>query len=66
MAGRPVVSNVQAPFMGWVDDTEELADFIPALVDKIRRTAFEKKDRKQEREYYGKLSSVGGFKNAIA
>ena len=36
LAGRHVVSNVQAPFMGFVDDNKNLSEFIPEVVEKIR------------------------------
>lgn len=40
LAGRRVVSNVQTPFMGFVDDTANLSEFIPQAVEAIRAAAF--------------------------
>lgn len=40
LAGRAVVSNVQAPFMGFVDDNKEIDKFLPEVCEKIRELAF--------------------------
>lgn len=41
LAGRSVVSNVQAPFMGYVDDTQNIDGFIKSAVGKIRELAYQ-------------------------
>lgn len=65
MAGRPVVSNVQAPFMGFCNDKEDLSEFIPEVVNKVRREARKKNLRLQERDFYTKTAGPGGFLDAI-
>lgn len=51
LAGRVVISNVQTPFMGFIDDTADLAEFIPAAVDAIRKAAFSPQNT-TARDYY--------------
>ena len=34
--GRAVISNVQAPYAGYVSDRVDVDDFVPAMVEKIR------------------------------
>jgi glycosyltransferase involved in cell wall biosynthesis len=58
IAGRHVVSNVQAPFMGFVDDTVNLSEFIPAAVESIRELAFKDQDL-SGRDYYKTASKEG-------
>ncbi len=56
LAGRAVVSNVQAPFMGFVDDNQNLDVFIPKAVDKIRELVYAGPNPKA-RDYYSALVS---------
>lgn len=51
LAGRQVISNVKAPFAGFVDDLQSPDYFIPALVEKVRSTA-RKQINTAAREYY--------------
>lgn len=44
IAGRRVVSNVQSPFMGYVDDTAAFSKFVPEVVEAIRTAAFAPQD----------------------
>lgn len=55
LMGRPVVSNVQAPFMGYVNDTVGLDKFIPEIVNKIREVAYGRSCA--GRDYYVKEAS---------
>lgn len=64
LAGRFVVSNVQAPFMGYVDDSQDLSVFIPKAVDKIRQMAYAG-PVPSARDYYVKLVSPEKLKEAI-
>lgn len=65
LGGRHVISNVQAPFMGYVDDTGLVDTFIPALVEDIRKAAYSKPD-KEAREFYRTQVNPEAFTNAIA
>lgn len=65
ISNRPVVSNVQAPFMGYVDDTKDLCKFIPELVEKIRAAAHNKPSASAS-DYYKKLASPEKLLNVIA
>lgn len=60
MMGRHVVSNVQAPFAGFVDDTKYLSEFIPEAVEKIRELAFAGQ-KTSGKDYYTKLSDPRSF-----
>jgi len=60
MMGRRVISNVQAPFAGYVDDTADYSALIPATVEKIRAAAYAPQDT-GGRDYYSKLSAPGAF-----
>lgn len=64
LAGRSIVSNVQAPFAGYVDDTKALYDFIPDAVEKIRAAA-KQNLRLDARDYYSKLVDAKEFVNAL-
>lgn len=57
IAGRRVVSNVQAPFMGFIDDTVNLSEFIPKAVESIREAAFAPQDL-SGRQYYSAIGSI--------
>ncbi len=57
LAGRRVVSNVKAPFMGFVDDTADLDKFIPEAVEAIRAAAFAPQDM-SGRTYYAPSRSL--------
>ena len=37
LAGRNVISNIQSPFCGYVDDTGEIGKYVSNLVDTIRK-----------------------------
>lgn len=65
LAGRHIVSNVQSPFMGYVDDTQKLEGFIPSMVDKIRRLAYSSKSN-AGRDFYSKAVSPEALQNAIS
>jgi glycosyltransferase involved in cell wall biosynthesis len=54
LAGRGVVSNVQSPFMGYIDDGLDLKDFMPKCVEKIRELAYNPVNP-GAREYYKRL-----------
>ncbi len=60
LMGRHVVSNVQAPFAGFIDDTRNLSDVIPEAVEKIRAAAFAPQ-KTSGREYYSKISDPRNF-----
>jgi hypothetical protein len=60
LMGRHVVSNVQAPFAGYVDDTQNLSTLIPAAVEKIRTLAYSGQ-KTTGRDYYVKLSDPRNF-----
>lgn len=60
LAGRHVVSNVQAPFMGFVDDQKNLAEFIPGVIDKIRQVAGIPQ-QKSGIDYYSKAADHNKF-----
>lgn len=64
LAGRHVVSNVQSPFAGYVDDTQDLSKFIPEFVEEIRKAAFSVPPA-GARDYYSKLVDVKEFANAL-
>lgn len=65
LAGRGVVSNVQAPFMGYVDDTQDLDKFMPKCVEKIREIAYGEPNP-GARDYYKGLTSAEKLKELIA
>ena len=37
LAGRNVISNIQSPFCGYVEDTGEIGKYVSNLVDTIRK-----------------------------
>lgn len=57
LAGRKVISNVQSPFMGFVDDTQDFSKFIPEAVEAIRTAAHSPQDL-APREYYKAVQEV--------
>lgn len=65
VSGRHVVSNVQAPFMGFTDDTKDLSQFIPSAVEKIREAAYSK-PKENARSYYENLVSPEKLLNVLA
>lgn len=65
LTARHVVSNVQQPFCGFVDDTKGPEKFIVEVVDKIR-AASEKEPHLIARSYYEKSLSPEKFLEAIA
>lgn len=60
MMGRKVISNVQAPFTGGLDDTQDYSKLIPECVEKIRAAAFAPQDL-NGRQYYSALSDPRNF-----
>lgn len=64
LAGRSVISNVQAPFMGYVDDNADLKDFMPKVVNKIREVAYAQPNP-GAREYYKQLVSPAKLLEAV-
>lgn len=64
LAGRHVVSNVQAPFMGYVDDKQDLDLLIPQTVEKIRGLAFSPQNE-NSREYYSKQAGKENLLNVL-
>lgn len=53
LAGRHIVSNVQSPFAGYIDDKVEADKFLPAMVEKIRAVA-KQGPNEAARAYYAK------------
>lgn len=64
LCGRSVVSNVQAPFMGYVDDARDLHLLIPDMVEKIRAAAWTE-PKKSAKDYYKKFVSPEKLLNVI-
>lgn len=64
LAGRHVVSNVQAPFAGYIDDTKDLAVFIPETVEAIR-AAVAAPAPVEAKQYYSKLVNAKEFAHAL-
>lgn len=64
LAGRHVISNVQAPFAGYVDDTKNLSDFIPGAVEAIRKAAFSEQSV-AARDFYLPQVSAKEFAHAL-
>jgi len=56
VAGRHVISNVQAPGAGYVDDRQSADTFIPLLVNKIREQAYSKPNE-EVRKHFSKTVS---------
>lgn len=61
MMGRHVVSNVQAPFAGYVDDGKDFSELIPSIVEKIREQAYGP-HQTAGRDYYSKITDPKGVK----
>lgn len=64
LAGRHVVSNVQAPFTGFVDDTKDLSELIPEAVEAIRAAA-NLPPPAEARSYYSSLVNAKEFVHAL-
>jgi len=64
LSGRYVVSNVKAPFAGYVDDTKSPDFFIPEMVDKIR-SLIDSNTNEQARAYYEKNSTHEKLKEIL-
>lgn len=54
LAGRYVISNVQQPFAGFIDDKQAPDTFIPAIVDKVREVT-DKPVNRIGKEFYDKM-----------
>lgn len=63
--GRPVVSNVKSPHMGYVNDDQPADKFIPEMVEKIREMAYGKQPVKAY-DYYSALLGPASVLEAIA
>lgn len=61
LCGRHVISNVQAPFAGYVDDMKQPDIFIPQMVEKIRDMV-KKPVNTSALEYYKRLLDPGKLK----
>lgn len=64
LAGRHVISNVQSPFAGYVEDDVKPDIFIPEMVDKIRKTA-KRGINAAARDFYIKTLSKDKLMEAI-
>ncbi len=62
--GRNVISNVQAPYCGFVDPDQSWEKFKKDLYDKISEVKA-KPFNKEAQEYYLEFSKPGKFKDAI-
>jgi len=57
LAGRHVVSNIQAPLANFVDDKVDPDDFVPAIVNKIRSLIGTEPDKELKKYYQKTISS---------
>ncbi len=64
-AGRHVISNIQAPFTGYLNDRVSEADFLKSFVDKIRQTAKRPQSLEAVR-YWIDSKKKEKFKEAVA
>jgi glycosyltransferase involved in cell wall biosynthesis len=62
--GRHVISNVQAPYCGFIDLEVDYGAFKDAIIDAVRSARFEKFNSKGQ-EYYKKAVDPEKFKNTI-
>lgn len=62
--GRNVISNVQAPFCGYIDPAQSVEDFKKELFQRIRETR-SKGLNKEAQAYYLQLANAGKFKEKI-
>lgn len=65
LAGKHIVSNVRAPFMGYIDDTQKNAFLVPEFVEKIRELV-STPQQLAGRDFYLKLVSPEKFNELIA
>lgn len=68
MSGRYVISNVQSPFAGFLDDNTTPDTFIPAMVEKVRSVASKSKNglNRPAFEYYTKALAPEKLLEVIA
>lgn len=65
LSGRHVISNVQAPFAGFIDDLRGPEQFLPVMVEKIRAVA-KKPLNTAGRDYWLKAAAAKKVLEAIA
>lgn len=64
-AGRHVISNIQSPFAGFLDDHQSDASFMRAFVNRIRATVKAPQSKEQVR-YWIDEKRLSKFKEAVA
>jgi hypothetical protein len=64
--GRYVISNVQAPYAGYIENTQDLAKYKEAVVRSLRELKGKTEINKEAQDYYLDLMSRAKFKEAIA
>jgi len=64
--GRHVISNIQQPFCGYVDDTQDKGQFIESVVKRVRTIIDKNKANDSGRGYYKKLLSPERLMEAVA
>lgn len=63
VAGRNVISNIQNPFCGFVDDEQETGKYISSLVDTIRKRV--RKDTKPATDYWNEQMATKKLLEAV-
>lgn len=63
VAGRNVISNIQNPFCGFVDDEQETGKYISSLVDSIRKRV--RKDTKPATDYWNEQMTAKNLLEAV-
>lgn len=64
LTGRHVVSNVQQPYCGFVDDRWDVEKFVVEMVDKIRTLANQEPDAEAAKYYAGNVEKLKEVVNA--
>ena len=63
---RHVISNIQQPFCGFVDDCQNSGKFIEEVVGKVRTIIKNGKSNDPARDYHGRMLSPERFLEAVA
>ena len=65
LTGRHVISNIEQPYTGFVNDTQKADLFIPAMVEKVRALS-RRPTNPEARAYYEKALSPDRLRAALA